>query len=61
MSILGMVWDVFDDALFLCQDSFYLDYGNVYESWCSGYGSDYYKIEWTRRRKGGWSDKEVET
>lgn len=48
---LGMVQDVFD-ALFICQHSFYLDYGNLYESWCTGYGSDYYKIEKTRRGKG---------
>lgn len=39
MSILGMIQDVFN-VLFICQHSFYLDYGNLYESWCIGYGSD---------------------
>lgn len=39
ISILGMVQDVFN-VLFICQHSFYLDYGNLYESWCIGYGSD---------------------
>lgn len=56
-----MVQDAFN-VLFLCQYSFYVDQGNLYESWCVGYGSDETDDQSRQqRRKGEWSDKEVKT